>query len=329
MIERLRFGVLSTARIGLGQFIPAAKVSAKGEVVALASREETRAAEAARSLGIARSYGSYEALLADPDVDAIYISLPNRLHREWTLRCAAAGKHVLCEKPVAQRTEVAQEMTDACRRAGVVLMEAFMYRHHPQQQRVQALLAEGVIGDPKLIRASFCFYMRNPQGNIRVNQQLEGGALMDVGCYTVNVSRLLFQAEPIEVTAFQLVPPQFGVDTTFTALLRFPGERLAVLDSSFDIGSGGQYEVSGPEGSIRIDRAFTPGDADVTVHIAAKGHQDETIAGINQYALEIDHFVDSVRAGRLLPPAEDGVANTRVIEALYRSAATGRAVAVE
>jgi predicted dehydrogenase len=329
MTERLRFGVLSTARIGLGQFIPAAKVCAKGEVVALASRDETKAADAARSLGIARSYGSYEALLADPDVDAVYISLPNLLHREWTLRCADAGKHVLCEKPVAQRTAVAQEMVDACRRAGVVLMEAFMYRHHPQQQRVQALLAEGVIGEPKLIRASFCFYMRNPQGNIRVNQRLEGGALMDVGCYTVNVSRLLFHAEPVEVTAFQQVPAQFGVDTTFAALLRFPGERLAVLDCSFEIGSGGKYEISGPEGSIRIDRAFTPGDADVTVHIAARDHPDETIAGINQYALEIDHFVDSVRAGRLLAPAEDGVANTRVIEALYRSAATGRAVAVE
>jgi xylose dehydrogenase (NAD/NADP) len=328
MPERLRFGVLSTAQIGLNQFIPAAKVSELGAVVALASRDAGRAAEAAERLGIARSYGSYEALLADAELDAVYISLPNSMHRDWTLRCAAAGKHVLCEKPVARRTAVAQEMADACREAGVLLMEAFMYRHHPQQQRVQALLAEGVIRAPKLIRASFCFHMRAPGGNIRVNRELEGGALMDVGCYAVNVARFHFQAEPVEVMAFQQVPAQFGVDTTFAAILRFPGERLAVIDASFEVGSGGAYEVSGPAGSIRVERAFTPGDSDVTLQINAAGRRAETIPGVNQYAREIDHFVRSVRAGRLLEPAEDGVANTRVIEALYRSAAEGRAVPV-
>lgn len=328
MVDRLRFGVLSTARIGLNQFIPAAKVSELGAVVALASRNHAKAVEAAQRLGIPRTFGSYEALLADPDVDAVYISLPNSLHREWTIRAAAAGKHVLCEKPVAQRAAAAQEMADACHEAGVVLMEAFMYRHHPQQQRVQALLAEGVTGEPRLIRASFCFYMRTPDGNIRVNPDLEGGALMDVGCYAVNVSRFLFQAEPVEVTAFQHVPAQFGVDMTFAGLLRFPSQRLAVIDCSFEVGSGGSYEVSGPDGSIQIDRAFTPGDADVTVRVTAGGRREEVIAGTNQYAREIDHFVRSVRAGRLLAPAEDGVANTRVIEALYRSAKEGRAVSV-
>lgn len=329
MTDRLRIGVLSTAQIGLNQFIPAAKVCELGEVVALASRDVGRAAETAQRLGIARSYGSYEALLSDPEVDAVYISLPNSMHPDWTLRCAAAGKHVLCEKPVARRAAAAQEMADTCRRAGVLLMEAFMYRHHPQQQRVQALLAEGVIGAPKLIRASFCFHMRAPDGNIRVNRELEGGALMDVGCYAVNVSRFLFQTEPAEVMAFQQVATQFGVDMTFAALLRFPGERLAVIDSSFEVGSGGAYEVSGPKGTIRVDRAFTPGDGDVTVQIIAGSRQAETIAGTNQYAREIDHFVRSIRAGRLLEPSEDGVANTRVIEALYRSAAEGRAVPVE
>src|SRR5579862_7526774 len=137
MADRLRFGVLSTARIGLNSFIPAAKVCALGEVTAIASRDGARAAEAARRLGIPKSCGSYEALLADPDVDGVYISLPNSMHKEWTIRCAAAGKHVLCEKPVARRTADAQEMADACRRAGVILMEAFMYRHHPQQERVR------------------------------------------------------------------------------------------------------------------------------------------------------------------------------------------------
>jgi D-xylose 1-dehydrogenase (NADP+, D-xylono-1,5-lactone-forming) len=325
---RLRFGVLSTARIGVNQFIPAARVSELGEVVAIASRDGQKAAEVAQRLGIPRAHGSYEALLTDPEVEAIYVSLPNAMHREWTIRCAEAGKHVLCEKPVAQRAAAAQDMADACRKAGVLLMEAFMYRHHPQQQRVQALLAAGVIGEPRLIRASFCFYLRTPGDNIRVNRSLEGGALMDVGCYAVDVARFVFAAEPIEVMAMQHVPKQYGVDMTFTALLRFPGERLAVLDASFAVGSGGSYEVSGPYGSIRLDRAFTPGDADVVVQVSAAGRESEAVAGTNQYAREIDHFVRSVRAGRLLAPAEDGVANTRVIEALYRSAADGRAVAV-
>lgn len=328
MADRLRFGVLSTAQIGLNQFIPAVKVSELGEVVAIASRDAAKAAAAAQRLGIPRSHGSYEALLADPEVEAVYISLPNSMHREWTIRCAEAGKHVLCEKPVARRVAEAVEMADACRRCGVVLMEAFMYRHHPQQARVRALLAEGVIGEPRIVRASFCFYLRTPDGNIRVSSALEGGALMDVGCYPVNASRFLFDAEPLEVTAFQQVPAQFGVDTTFAALLRFPGERLAVIDCSFAVGSGGKYEVAGPDGSLRLDRAFTPGDADVKITVAVNGRQDEEIPGSNQYAHEVDHFVRSIRAGHLLAPAEDGVANTRVIEALYRSAETGRAVTV-
>lgn len=321
MADRLRLGVLSTARIGLNHLIPAAKLSTLAEVTAIASRDGAKAAEAAQRLAIPTAHGSYEALLADPNIDAVYISLPNRMHKEWTIRCAAAGKHVLCEKPVARRAADAQEMADACRRAGVVLMEAFMYRHHPQQQRVKELLAQGVIGQPKLIRASFCFAMRNPDGNIRVNAELEGGALMDVGCYAVNVSRFLFDAEPAAVEAFQVVPERFGVDMTFAGVLRFPGDRLAVIDCSFEVGSGGKYEISGTEGSIRVDRAFTPGDSAVTVQLAVNGRQNEEIPGSNQYTHEVDHFVHSIRAGRLLPPAEDGVANTRVIEALYRAAA--------
>jgi predicted dehydrogenase len=327
MADRLRFAVLSTARIGLERFIPAARVSQLGEVVAIASREAERAAAAAQQQRIPRAFGSYEALLQDPEVEAVYIGLPNALHPEWTIRCAQAGKHVLCEKPAARRAAAAEEMARACHAAGVVLMEAFMYRHHPQQQRVRQLLADGTVGQPRLVRASFCFHLSRPEGNIRVSRDLEGGSLMDVGCYAVDISRYLFEAEPVEVTALQRVAPEFGVDTTFAGVLRFPGDRLALIDSSFDVGSGGRYDVAGPRGAITVERAFTPGDTPVPLRIATGGHaRVEELPGVNQYALEVDHFARCVRAGHLLPPAEDGVANARVIDALYRSVAEGRAV---
>ncbi len=327
MAERLRWGILSTAQIGLNQFIPAVKVSELGQVAAIASRDATRAGAAARRLDIPRSYGSYEELLQDDQVDAVYIGLPNSMHRDWTVRCAQAGKHVLCEKPVAREAAVAQEMVGACKSAGVIAMEAFMYRHHPQQEQARALVVDGVIGEPRVVRASFCFHLGRPEGNIRVSKDLEGGALMDVGCYTVNVARYVFDAEPEEVTAFQRTAPQYGVDMTFAALLRFPGDRIACIDSSFDVGSGGRYEVSGPQGSITVERAFTPGDGMTTIRVAAgRNHRVIEIPGVNQYAREVDHFARSVAAGTLLPPAEDGIANTRVIEALYRSVEEGRAV---
>jgi predicted dehydrogenase len=320
---------LSTAQIGLNQFIPAVRVSDLGRVVAIASRDAARAASAAQRLDIPRAHGSYDDLLRDDQVEAVYIGLPNSMHREWTIRCAQVGKHVLCEKPVARITASAREMADVCRAAGVVYMEAFMYRHHPQQGQARALIAQGTIGEPRLARASFCFHLARPNGNIRVSEELEGGALMDVGCYTVNVARLVFGAEPEEVTAQQRVAPEFGVDMTFAALLRFPGGRLACIDSSFDVGSGGRYEVSGPEGSITVERAFTPGDGATSIRVASgRTHRTIEVPGVNQYALEVDHFARSVEAGRLLPPAEDGVANTRVIEALYRSASEGRTVRV-
>src|SRR6185312_7540344 len=224
MADKLRIGVLSTARIGLGRFIPGVRAASRqAEVVAIASREQAKADAAAREVGIPRAHGSYEALLADPAVDAIYISLPNLLHHEWTIRCAEAGKHVLCEKPVARSANVAVAMADACQKAGVVYMEAFMYRHHPRQAKVRELLAQDVVGEPRLIRASFCFYMRYPEGNIRVNAALQGGCLMDVGCYTVDAARLCFGEEPSEVTAIQRVVPKYGVDMTFAGVLRFPG----------------------------------------------------------------------------------------------------------
>ena len=323
--QKFRWGILSTARIGRTRFIPGVRAGSEGTVVAIASRDEQTARSAAAELGIPRAHGSYEALLADPEIDAVYIGLPNGLHPEWTIKGAQASKHVLCEKPAARRRADAERMAAACRQAGVVLMEAFMYRLHPQHARVRQLIDGGAIGEPAFVRASFCFHMapeRRAQGDVRLQADLEGGALMDVGCYAVNAARFIFGAEPVAVSAQQRRDPQFGVDTSFAGVLRFPGDRLALIDGSFDAAGTQRYEVAGPGGTILVERAFLPGTAPAVIHVSAGGERrSEEVAAGDQYALEADHFARSVRAGRLLPPAEDGVAQARAIEALYASAA--------
>jgi D-xylose 1-dehydrogenase (NADP+, D-xylono-1,5-lactone-forming) len=193
--HKLRWGVLSTANIGRAAVIPAIQHSANGEVVAVASRDEQKSHDFAAKAGIGRSYGSYEALLASSDIDAVYIPLPNSLHRAWTIKAAEAGKHVLCEKPLALNAVECAEMETAARRHNVLLMEAFMYRFHPQTEKVLALLHEGAIGEVRLIHSAFTFRVSNP-ANIRLQPQLGGGSLMDVGCYCVNLSRTLAGAQP-------------------------------------------------------------------------------------------------------------------------------------
>jgi xylose dehydrogenase (NAD/NADP) len=328
--SRLRWGILSTARIARERFIPGVRAGTEGEVVAIASREAGRAQQVAAQLQIPRAYGSYEELLADPEVEAVYIALPNSLHVEWTIRAAQAGKHVLCEKPLARRAADAVQAAEACRQAGVLLMEAFMYRLHPQHARALRLLADGAIGTSRLLRASFCFAMspqRRAAGDIRLSRPLEGGALMDVGCYTVNAARFLFGAEPVAVTAQMYVDPAFGVDTGFVATLAFPEGRLAVVDASFDVAGPQRYEVAGDRGCIVVEPAFVPGSGPVQLAIVTGGERRvEEVPGADQYALEADHFARCVRAGRLLPPAEDGVAQAKVIEALFQSAETGQLV---
>ncbi|MCL4541335.1 MAG: Gfo/Idh/MocA family oxidoreductase [Chloroflexi bacterium] len=328
MKEKLRFGVISTARIGVSQFIPAVQSSSELCVVsAIASRDLTQAQRVAAQLNLPKAYGTYDELLSDPDIDAVYISLPNRLHAIWARRAAEAGKHVLCEKPLARTVSAAREVAESCAQRDIILMEAFMYRHHPQHTKVKELLAAGAIGEIHIIRASFCFTLRNPDSNIRMNAELEGGALMDVGCYAVNASRFLFEAEPIAASAFEHRDPVYGVDVSLGGILLFSEGRLGIVDCSLETGSGGRYEVAGSEGMIIADRAFTPGTNPVTIRLI-RGNNVETfeIPATNQYALEADHFARSVAEGKLLQPAEDGVANTYIIEALYQAAAQGTIV---
>jgi len=329
MEPKLRWGILSTARIAQRLFMPGVQASAETELAAIASRDLNAARAVAAEFDIPRAYGSYDELLADDQVDAIYNPLPNSLHAQWTIRAAQAGKHVLCEKPLARSASDAHSAANACQEANVLLMEAFMWRHHPQHARVRALIESGEIGEPRTVRGSFTYVIAAGVPNVRLQSTLEGGSLMDVGCYPVNVARWVFGAEPLEVVAQQVVDPAFGVDTTFAGVLRFSDGRRALIDSSFAESGKGEYEISGTAGRLVVERAYRPDTHPGRIHVV-KGdeHRIDEVPPADQFAAEADHFARSVRAGKLLPPAEDGVSQAHVIEALYSSAESGRVVSL-
>lgn len=322
------WGVISGAQIGLSTVIPAIQASGNGRVVAIGTRHPDAVRERAAKLGVARVYDSYEAVLDDPEVTVVYNPLPNALHAEWTMRAAARGKHVLCEKPLALTVAEAEQMIEACRRAGVRLMEAFMYRLHPQHARARQLIAEGALGPVRLIRSAFTFHInRADRGNIRLSRELWGGSLMDVGCYCVNSSRWYMGAEPTAVLASADVSEEFGVDTTLAAILEFPEGRSQFV-CSLDMTSQPQLEIVGERGRLVIPQAFIPGTGEVRLRLFRGGSAEEIVVpGADQYRLEVEQFADAVLRDAPVPlPTEDAVANTRVIEALRRAAADGRRV---
>jgi predicted dehydrogenase len=323
---------LSTANIGLKCFIPGVIASRNGVVAAIASRDPARAAQAAARFGIPSVLDTYDDLLADPDVDAIYNPLPNSMHAEWTLRAAEAGKPILCEKPLTRDAQEAIRLVEAVKRRGMLLMEAFMYRFHPQHARVRAWIEDGAIGDVRAVRAGFTFNMSplNP-ANVRLKADLAGGALMDVGCYCVNAARLIFGQEPDLASAIWDFRPEFGVEIALAGVLRFSDARTATFDCGFSAAGQGCYTVVGSRGTIEVPNAFVPGKADTVVILAdAQGRREERIPGVDQYALEAEEFADCLLQGRPLRyPAEDAVANMRAVDALRRSAlANGLAQAV-
>ncbi len=329
MSERVRWGILSTANIGIKRFIPGVARSSNGIVAAIASRDAARAAEVAARLSIPTAYGSYDQLLADPAIDAIYNPLPNSLHAEWTLKAAAAGKPVLCEKPLAVDSAQAQAMIDGCRRHGVLLMEAFMYRFHPQHARVRELIAGGAIGDLRFVRSAFTFMLEPfPPANVRLQRNLAGGALMDVGCYTVNAARMLFAEEPQWASAQWDFRAEFGVEVSLAGILGFSDGRTAIFDCGFRAAGAGSYSAVGTTGQIDVPWAFVPDPADETVvRIVNRAEaRVERIPGVDQYALEAEEFADALLAARPLRiPPDDAVRTLRAIEALHRSAAAGGA----
>jgi predicted dehydrogenase len=331
MSERLRFGVLGCAAIAVQKVVPAIRRSERCEVVAIASRDADRAAATAAQLGIPRAHGSYDDLLAAPDVDAVYIPLPNHLHAAWALRAAAAGKHVLCEKPLALDTVEAARMVEGCRDAGVMLMEAFMYRLHPLWTRVHQLVAEGSIGELQAIQAFFSYRNIDPD-NIRNVAAFGGGALLDIGCYTINVARWMFGREPTGVVGAVRHDPTFGTDALSSAVLDFDG-RHATFTVSTQIEPDQRVHLVGTEGRLLVEIPFNiPPDRPTRIVRAAGGDPPVapgleviTIPAADAYAVQADAFAAAIRDGAPVPiPPEDAIANLAVIERLLHSATQSR-----
>ena len=321
-LDPVKWGILSTADINR-LVIPPARESAKVDLVAVASREQGRADEHARRWEIPRAYGSYEELLADDEIEAVYISLPNNLHCEWSIRAVEAGKHVLCEKPMTRRAREAEEAFEAAERADRILMEAFMYRFNPQTRRLRELVDEGAIGDLRVIRACFSYAMYDTE-NIRLRTDVEGGSLMDVGCYCVNGSRLL-GGEPELVYGQQLIGPT-GTDWVFTGTMRFPGDVFALFDCGTALANRDELEAIGTEGSLFLDDPWHVDEPGIELRRNGKVERID-LPYENSYGLELENLSDAIR-GEAEPVLgrEDAVANARVIEALFESAESGEAV---
>jgi predicted dehydrogenase len=319
---KVQWGILSTARINR-KFLAGVEGSDLVNVAAVASRDPARARAYADQHQIERAYGSYEELLADPELEAIYISLPNSLHLEWTERALRAGKHVLCEKPLGRRAAEVAAAFDLAQAEGRLLMEAFMYRHHPQIRRAVELVDSGAIGQLRLIRGAFSFLI-DVESDIRLDSRLEGGALMDVGCYCVNASRL-FAGEPEEVTGQQILGGD-GVDVAFTGTMRFPNGVLGHFDAGVVLAGRDELEVVGETGAMFLDDSWHGLSPVIEIR---RGDDVERVdvEHANSYRLEAENFSAAIR-GRAEPllGRRDAIGQAQTIEALYNAAARGRAV---
>jgi predicted dehydrogenase len=322
----VRWGILSTARINQA-LLGGLAAAENAELLAVASRDGERARAYAAQHGIPRAYGSYDELLADPDVEAVYVPLPNMLHVPWSVRALEAGKHVLCEKPMAPRVADVERAFDVAERAGRLLMEAFMWRYHDQTERLAALVCDGAVGPVRIVRAAFAHTLGEDAGDVRWSAELEGGALMDVGCYCVSGMRLLL-GEPERVSA-ESVTNADGVDGRTAGVLRFRGGVLGLLECAFDTAPHFVLEVIGLDATLILADPWH-GFAPSLVRIAPDGtREDIPVETTNPYAREVEDFSRAVRGGA--PPRlgrEDAVAQARTIEALYRAAAEGRTIEV-
>lgn len=327
MPDKIRWGILSTANIGRRALVPALHNASNGALVAVASRDPGKAHAFADELQIPRAYGSYDDLLADPEIDAIYNPLPNDQHAYWSIRAAAAGKHVLCEKPLASDAAEAQEMVKAFKAHGVLLAEAFMYRFHPRTRRVRELVQSGAVGHVQQIGSAFTFRLRTEE-NIRLEGKLAGGAIMDIGCYAVGVMRFVTGEEPVAVNAFAHYNDR-GADEMAVGTLVFPSGVLGHFDCGMRAQGGQWYDIRGSEGRIFIEDAFVAPKDKVTKIRYWHGDQHEEIefAPVDQYQLMAEDFADAILNNRppLYPP-EDGVEAMRLMDRLRESAQANRAL---
>ena len=332
-MEKVRWGILSTAQIGRTQVIPAISRSANGEVTAIASRSE-EGRQAAEELGIEKFYPGYEDLLKDKEVDAVYIPLPNSLHKEWVLKAAAYGKHILCEKPAALNYEDLEEMIEACDHSEVLFMEAFMYQFHPQHKKVKELIASGAIGEVGLLRSSFSFFLGDKADNIRMNRELGGGALYDVGCYCLHAVRNISGAEPVQLYANARIDPDYQVDTGTAGTLVFKNGLQATFDCSFALTGRNSYEVVGSSGEIEVFSAFRPdvnenGRGQVRL-TKADGETEDYFVDGDQYKEEVEQFAASILNGSPLAYSPNKMlANMKVLDACFRSIREGTSVTLD
>lgn len=321
-MKKIRWGVMSTARIGTETVIPAMQLGKYSRVTAIASRQLEKAQAQARKLGIKKAYGSYEELLADPDIDAVYIPLPNHLHVPWTIRALNAGKHVLCEKPIGLNAAEAQKLLDAARKfPHQKVMEAFMYRHHPQWQWAKQKVSEGKIGELRTIQTFFSYYNADPE-NIRNKADIGGGGLMDIGCYCISLSRFIFGAEPWRVCGIIEEDPNMKVDRLTSGILEF-SRGTSTFTCATQLVPYQRVNIFGTKGRIEIEIPFNaPSDRPCKVWYGDGNRIEEVVLEVcDQYTIQGDMFSRAVLEDREVPvPLEDAVANMQVVEALIHSA---------
>jgi predicted dehydrogenase len=329
MPERiLHWGLLSTANINRSLIAPL-RASSRNRLAAVASRDAAKGRAYAQKWKIERVFDSYEAMLASPDIDAVYISLPNKLHAEWAIRAANAGKHVLCEKPLATTLADVDAMTAAAKANNIVLTEAFMYRHHPQTLKVKEIIDSGKIGEVRLVRGSFTFTLTD-RDNVRVNAGLDGGSVWDVGCYPISYARTMIGAEPAEAQGMQVIGDS-GVDETFVGTMRFTNGAYAQFDSGFHAPFRTNMEIVGSEGVIVIPRPFKPTDKE-TLYVGKASDQLEPVeitGPEHLYIGEVDDMYDAIVKGAAPRVSlQDSRNNVATILALLQSAREGRPVKI-
>ena len=328
-MRKVKWGVLGVAKIGVEKVIPAVQRGEVSHIAAIASRDLGKARAAADKLGIERAFGSYEDLLADAEIEAVYNPLPNELHVPWTLRALAAGKHVLCEKPIALDAEEARPLIDARNRSGKLVAEAFMVRYHPQWRRARELARDGSIGELRAIQTFFSYRLLDP-ANVR-NRAPGGGGLYDIGCYAILTARYIFGAEPTRVVATIDRDPKFKTDRLASAILEFPGGRHLTFTVGTQLSAHQRVTIVGDAGRIEVLIPFNaPPERsaeiaiDTGVDLIGGGRRVEQFATCDQYTLQGDAFSRAIVDGSPLEfPIEDAIANMRVIDALFRSAKSG------
>lgn len=319
-VKKVRWGIMSTASIAKRSVIPGIQESERNEVVAVASRSLENAQAFAGELEIPNAYGSYEALLNDPDIDAVYIPLPNHLHKTWTIKAAEAGKHVLCEKPIALDAEEAAEMADACKKANVILAEAYMYRHQKRYEAIKERIKAGEIGEVRGIHGVFTFNGAGDKGNIRFTKEWGGGSIYDVGCYPISAARFLLDEEPAAVTAHAFFSPEHGdVDMMASGMMEFSNGVALTFDCAMWAEGRNELEILGSKGRIVMKSAFL-GDQSYEI---IKNGQTEVIQddNVNSYASQADSFAESVLDGKPAKfSAEDMAGNMRALKGALLSA---------